>query len=185
MVTQDEERREESSDPATSPVSRIRRAHKGIAGLLDELDGRRTPERNAEILKELGEVLPSHFADEEAPDGLFEHLRARRPRIHEQLTALREEHRSILEILQTLRAAHHIIASQIVTHHLNAQILPGLNHAANRFLVSLRHHHNMGRSSFGHNFRLKPTSIHGLQIRHNRRIRKSLAQRANAMHSFR
>ena len=105
MVTQDEERREESSDPATSPVSRIRRAHKGIAGLLDELDGRRTPERNAEILKELGEVLPTHFADEEAPDGLFEHLRARRPRIHEQLTALREEHRSILEILQTLRAA--------------------------------------------------------------------------------
>jgi hemerythrin len=104
-MTQDDRRSEQSGDPAMGPVTRVRRAHKGIAGLLDDLDGSRSPDRNAEILSELGELLPRHFADEEAPDGLFDHLRARRPRIHEQLEALREEHRSILEILQALRAA--------------------------------------------------------------------------------
>ena len=46
------------------------------------------------------------------------------------------------------------------------------------------HHDDVRRPGLGHDLGLEPAAVHRLQVSHDRRLRKSLAQRAHAVHAL-
>lgn len=80
-------------------------AHRTIGVQIEELSSSPDLETTARRLASFAEVLAAHFADEEAPDGLFDVLRFKRPEVHPRLKFLEEEHRRMLQALEVLRGA--------------------------------------------------------------------------------
>ena len=80
-------------------------AHRTIGVQIEELASSPDMETTARRLASFAEVLEAHFADEEAPDGLFDVLRFKRPEMHRRLKFLQEDHRRMMQALEVLRAA--------------------------------------------------------------------------------
>ena len=80
-------------------------AHRTIGVQTEELASSPDLATTARRLASFVEVLAAHFADEEAPDGLFDVLRLKRPEVHPQLKFLEEEHRRMMQALEVLRGA--------------------------------------------------------------------------------
>ena len=88
------------------------------------------------------------------------------------------------QILKPSRAGDHVVASQVVAHHFDAEVAAGLHNAADRFLVGPGHHHDMRGASLGHQLGFQVAAVHGFQVGHDGRLRKPLSQGANAVHAF-
>ena len=120
----------ESSELHPPLVARVQQAHESIVRLVTELQAAGDTGRIRDILRDLSEIFPGHFADEEEPGGLFDQLRMQRPRYHSRLKSLQEEHRSILEELRGLQAR---------ARHLGGDVTQRGNEIA-RFARRLRAH---------------------------------------------
>ena len=88
------------------------------------------------------------------------------------------------QIFQPPGASHHIFASQVVAHHLHAEIAARLHDAADRLLVSPGHDHDVRRAGLGHHLGFQVAAIHRFQVGDDRRLRKSLAQCPHAVHAL-
>lgn len=94
----------EPSDLHGAVASRVRRDHSVDPRPVREPWAVRNPGRIRDILRDLSNIFPGHFADQAEPGGFFDQLRMRRRRCHSRLKLLQEEHRSVLEALSGLQA---------------------------------------------------------------------------------
>jgi hypothetical protein len=81
------------SDPEHGEmIARVEHAHRDLRELLTQLAGGHDFESIAAGLRDLPKTLDDHFADEEAPGGLYDGLRHRRPACESEITRLCGEH---------------------------------------------------------------------------------------------
>lgn len=73
--------------------------HFRVGELLERLEKAERPAELAPVLEECRLLLPRHFAQEEAADGLFGIIGRRSPHARSEVEALVEEHRALLRDL--------------------------------------------------------------------------------------
>ena len=78
-----------------------------------------------------------------------------------------------------------IVGGQVVTHHLDPEVAPGVDDPPNRRFVRAPHDDDEIRSRLGHHLGLEIAAVHRLQIGHDGMIGKSFAQRFHGAQAFR
>ena len=88
------------------------------------------------------------------------------------------------QVFAELGAGDHVGAAQVIAHHLDAMVPAGLHDDLEGFLVGAGHHHHVGSSRLGHHLRLEVAAVHRLQVGHDRDVRESLTQGADAVQTL-
>lgn len=92
----------EEGQTANVRAGRIEEDHRELRSRLDALTAAADQAGMLSSLQELPKLLAEHFADEEAEGGLYDELAARSPALGDRLDELRDEHRAILDELESL-----------------------------------------------------------------------------------
>jgi hypothetical protein len=87
------------SDEAQAARQRIHDEHRQLKALLETVSSARDLTTLVPLLVELRPLLGSHFAHEEAADGLREAVTGPHPRLDERVDAILAEHRTFLDDL--------------------------------------------------------------------------------------
>jgi len=85
-------------------LERVEGAHRGLREVLDRLAAAADVETIAAGLRDLPTTLREHFAEEEAPGGLYDGLRHRKPAVETDLARLRADHALLGEQVGSLIA---------------------------------------------------------------------------------
>ncbi len=88
------------------------------------------------------------------------------------------------EILQLPGTGHHVGAAEIVTHHLAAEVSPGLHDTLDRFGMGAGHHHHVGGSRPGHHLCLEVAAVHCLEVGHDRHLGEGGPQLPDTMQAL-
>jgi len=100
------------SGPSGSPtdsehremLERVEVTHRDLRTLIEQLVSASDVESIASGLCDLPTILAEHFAEEEAPGGLYDGLRHRRPDVETELTQLRGDHVTLAGQVEALVA---------------------------------------------------------------------------------
>ncbi len=76
--------------------------HREIKELLETMEGSSELPVLQTAVRRLDQLLMTHFAREERPDGLFDHIMTEAPRYQKTVAQLRSEHQQMLRMLQEL-----------------------------------------------------------------------------------
>jgi hypothetical protein len=85
-------------------LARVEVAHRDVREVIERLVSATDLETIASGLRELPATLAAHFAEEEAPGGLYDGLRHRRPAVEAELSRLRGDHAVLAEQVKALAA---------------------------------------------------------------------------------
>lgn len=103
MVADGRDDRRSVDGSPESVWARIKEEHNHVVRLLAELESVSDLGRTLEIVTELCEFMPAHFANEEGPNGLYERLVQTRPGVDSRLKSMHREHREILYAFERVR----------------------------------------------------------------------------------
>jgi hypothetical protein len=93
---------EQSTTPAQDSLGRIEAEHRALRDLLAQIEAIRDLPRLLPLLERLETQLRSHFATEEAPDGLHSAVADSAPEKSHHLDELFDEHNELLELCEGL-----------------------------------------------------------------------------------
>lgn len=88
-----------ANDPAAGS---IQAAHAKLRQLLERLDALEDLHAEGDLLDKVVPLLREHFEEEEAPDGLYEQIRAQAPNFEGMLHSLESQHGQLLKDAEML-----------------------------------------------------------------------------------
>ena len=88
------------------------------------------------------------------------------------------------QVFAELGAGDHVGAAEVIAHDLGAMVAAGLHDDLQGLFVGAGHHHHVGGASLGHHLCFKVAAIHRLQVGHDRDVRESLTQGADAVQTL-
>lgn len=89
------------------------------------------------------------------------------------------------EVFEFAGGGHHVRAGHVVAHDFDTEIVTRLDDALDGFRVGAGHHDDVGGTGFGHHFRFEVATVHGFEVGDDGDARKSAAERADSVESFR